>query len=1124
MKRIISLLLVFTFIISAFPAVIVFAENDYKILFEDDFNDDVLDLPSKWEITHNFTKQNSYLQSKVSMSGKALKIKDDTVDNGIIMYSPFVPVEVGEIYTANVYAYATVGAIGLRFQFYAEDKTTYIAGMSDYHNVDYWFEISNSMVAPEGAKYCRIALATNTKDLGEGYFDNVLLVKGVKWPTKDTPLLTPKQADAVNGKLVEPVGDTLKYNTYNEYGDTLADFSYAGFYQGKYELPDSSKIKTVATIEPSKDRNADDTERIQKVIDEVYENAPNNYFKVIKLKAGRYNINRNGLRLKSGIILSGEGQGPNGTVIFANDPVQYTVIRIAGQPPLSAGDYHNVLDSYITAGSNKITISAEDIKNYKVGDLIAFYYDSTTEWCDAMEMIDVINQSGDKISWGPGIADTIEERYITEINGNTITLDIPFYIPYDAKYSTPQIYKIDESERYEHIGIENLRIESIFNGSPKDENHANLAISISNAINCYVRDVSTKYFTLGAVHINGAKQITVKNCSFLEPVSTNEGSRRYSFSYGNGTQQALVIGCYAYNGRHDYTTSMPATGPLVYSDSVADASNANIDTHGTWTTGALYENLAVIGPNSYGISITNHGTLGTEFSQGWTGGGIVVWNSLAPSLAINKPPLTYQNFAIGQAGYFDNYEAAARREDEVVHKVKMYRTGKTIGPAKDTFVIKDGTSFIGDAYKESEFAPVEPRSLYKAQLAEKLTGSYKNAKPNAPVITGPRGEKEHKVDNSFTIEGIFQKGAEKVSIYIDNERYEATLDNNNYTFSLPVELKNGTHKVYATQTIDGVEGTKCADRFIVVNNVGSSNPEYLQSQYEYDKIHTTINDNVISFDEYQAPFADLQPEIITVKIGESLLKTDVDPVEINGRVLVPMRAIFEVFEADVSWDDATKTATTVRGDTVIKVTENNQIVKVNGQDVMLDVPATIIDGRFVVPVRFISETFGAEVGWIDQKRQVTIKGAAPKYISDHGLENEINIYGITQSGDNGQGAFIEYAFDNNIATMWTVSTLHENGGAWGIIDLGFARDIKEAYLAFGVGKERVHTFDIYVSNDGVNFELVNADYKSSGTTLELEKFEVNARGRYVKIVGKGNNVSGKEQWNNYTEIVFTENR
>ena len=1125
MKKIITFILAISIILSAFSGLTVFAEEEYKILFFDDFNDNLTDLPMNWTYNTAYTASHTYLQSKVSKSGKALRIEDDSTTQMISYTSPRIKITGDSFYTASADMYRESGSFYISFNIMDENGNS-LAQKTEYINVDnQWHEVYNALYAPEGAAYCMIGLCVNPKDLAKGYYDNITLSKGVKWTVKSTELYPAKQADPVNAKIIEPQGDKLVYNTYNEYGDKLSDFSYAGFYQGEYEIPDSSKIDVVATIEPSKDPNADDTERIQKVIDDVYDNSPNDYFKVIKMKAGRYNINKNGLTVRSGIILSGEGQGPTGTIIFASDKEQYTPLKIAGTPPMEIGDTHYLTDSYIKAGSYEINLSPEDVKNYKVGDLILFNYDSTDEWCEAMEMKGIKNVFGNDHSWGPGAADVKDEKYITAINGNTLTLDMPFYIPYDSQYSKPYIYKIDDSGKTIHAGIENLRLESTFNGTQKDENHASRAVSITNAKNCYVRDISTKYFIHGGVEcLSGAKQITVKNCSCLEPVSTIDGSRRYSFSYGYRAQQCLVSGCYAYYGRHSYTTSMP-NECNVFLDSVVDSSEGNADAHGNWAIGTLYDNIYSVIEGSGGIDVSNHAIYGEFYSHGWPGGGIVVvWNPLVPYTLMQKPPLTYNNFLIGEWGYYDTDANTYLKQKYIKDYKDKYLTSKQVGGPEEKFDTKEGTSFIGDAYKESEFAPVEPRSLYKAQMAEKLTGSYKNVKPNAPMILSPRGEEEHKVDNNFTIEGIFQKGAEKVTIYIDNQAYDAALNNENYTFSLPVELKNGTHKVYATQTIDGLESTKCADRFVVVNRVGTSNPDYLQSQYEYDKIHATINDNVISFDEYQKPYEKLLPEKITVKIGESMLVTDVDPVEINGRVLVPMRAIFETFEADVSWDEATKTATSVRGNTVIKVTENNQIANVNGEEKWLDVPATIINGRFVVPVRFIAETFGADVGWIDLKRQVTIKGAAPIYISEHGFENEINIYGIEQSGANDYGNVIDYVVDGNTETHWTVSSLNENGGAWGIFDFGFARNIKEMHIAFISGTTRVHTFDIYVSDDGENFTLVKENLASSGKTLDYQKFEIGARGQYVKIVGKGNNVAGKEEWNNYAEMVFIQEK
>lgn len=74
---------------------------------------------------------------------------------------------------------------------------------------------------------------------------------------------------------------------------------------------------------------------------------------------------------------------------------------------------------------------------------------------------------------------------------------------------------------------------------------------------------------------------------------------------------------------------------------------------------------------------------------------------------------------------------------------------------------------------------------------------------------------------------------------------------------------------------------------------------------------------------------------------------------------------------------------------------------------------------------------------------------------------------------------------------------------------------------FFKGNSRTYIFDILVSEDGINFTPVAEKLQSSGTSLEFEKFEINARGRFVKIIGYGH---PKGVWNSYSEIVFIEEK
>ncbi len=115
-------------------------------------------------------------------------------------------------------------------------------------------------------------------------------------------------------------------------------------------------------------------------------------------------------------------------------------------------------------------------------------------------------------------------------------------------------------------------------------------------------------------------------------------------------------------------------------------------------------------------------------------------------------------------------------------------------------------------------------------------------------------------------------------------------------------------------------------------------------------------------------------EVSVYLFGEKLL-FDVPPQIINGRTLVPMRKIFESLGATVDWNGDTKTATSVREDKTIILTIDSYTMYVNGKPVTLDVAPCIIDGRTLVPARAISESFDLKVDWDNDTRSVLITTA-----------------------------------------------------------------------------------------------------------------------------------------------------
>lgn len=108
-------------------------------------------------------------------------------------------------------------------------------------------------------------------------------------------------------------------------------------------------------------------------------------------------------------------------------------------------------------------------------------------------------------------------------------------------------------------------------------------------------------------------------------------------------------------------------------------------------------------------------------------------------------------------------------------------------------------------------------------------------------------------------------------------------------------------------------------------------------------------------------------EKVVVTIGSTTMQVDgknktiiAPPIVDNGRTYVPLRAISEAFGATVDWKQATNLITIDRGDTHIVMTPYKLAYTLNGQEKMMDVAPYISTAyaSTMVPVRFIADAFG----------------------------------------------------------------------------------------------------------------------------------------------------------------------
>ncbi len=106
--------------------------------------------------------------------------------------------------------------------------------------------------------------------------------------------------------------------------------------------------------------------------------------------------------------------------------------------------------------------------------------------------------------------------------------------------------------------------------------------------------------------------------------------------------------------------------------------------------------------------------------------------------------------------------------------------------------------------------------------------------------------------------------------------------------------------------------------------------------------------------------------------GNVLTFQDQNPTIVDDRTLVPFRGVLEAMGASVDWDGKTRTVTAEKDGVTVNLIIDNPAMTKNGETILLDVPAKIINDRTMVPARAVSESFGARVEWNSQKRAVVI--------------------------------------------------------------------------------------------------------------------------------------------------------
>lgn len=485
-----------------------------------------------------------------------------------------------------------------------------------------------------------------------------------------TLILCSCSQDPLNFVNSEPVNVQIKSGVF-------PDFSYAGYQKNEKPIP---LVPEKISIEPG---NRNDRIAIQNAIDSVSKLPLVSGFRgAIVLKRGEYFVDNTLTIRTSGVVLRGEGQGENGTVLhstnqanewaspkaiwssLASEMQKFAFIQLIGSSErVRQGNLQNITDN-VYIGSNQIPV--EDATQFTKGDMIQLTKTTNQTWLDKVQM--------EQFGWE---VDDYQLKHQTTIlrvdkTKNVLTVEDPAVDNFLLEEGGGTVETISISGRIEQTGVENLRLIATTDG-PTPEHHTWTAVKLSGVTNSWVRNVTAMHFSFSAVQIAGQSDYnTIQDCAMVEPVSEDIAPRRYHFYISSGKGN-LFQRLYSEEGRHDFVTSQKVDGPNVFLDGLAVRSSNEIGPHHRWASGLLFDNIS-----GGRLEAKNNGPTGT--GHGWTGVQTLFWNSHASQSFYVENPSNAINWCIGCSG----------------------------------------SDLDGNGYWASRGQPVSPRSLFIYQLDQRL--------------------------------------------------------------------------------------------------------------------------------------------------------------------------------------------------------------------------------------------------------------------------------------------------------------------------------------------------------------------------------------------------------------------
>jgi len=466
----------------------------------------------------------------------------------------------------------------------------------------------------------------------------------------------------------------------------------------------------------------------------------------------------------------------------------------------------------------------------------------------------------------------------------------------------------------------------------------------------------------------------------------------------------------SYNAAFDKDDTYASFYPISFAQTAQDkipvieaVGKADLTTGAKASSGNMY--IATVDRNTLKVDdwLIDTGISQSKFVQAMYSNGIVVImgnvdskNDIIKAFDINKKQALWtatvpvSNFYLSQDGvvYLTSPNSVIAKDALTGNDLATYTLQSgTKSPWLFTFDPDDNAIWVrywDDNKKVDCFAEL---SLTKTYTITVTAGSGGTISPSG-VVTVKSGDSvifTITPNSGYAISDVKVDGKSvgAVSTYTftnvtDNHTIEATFAINVYNITasagsggtiIPsgnISVNYGDSKTF---TITPDKGYKISDVKVDGKSVGAVSTYTFSNITDNHTIEATFEKNEI---------------VIVLQVGQTTFTVngtpntlDSPPIIKNGRTLLPIRPIVEALGGSVSWDPIERKVTVTLGSTTIELWIGKNTARVNGTDTPIDptnskVVPEIINGRTMLPLRFVTENLGCELQWDPNTKTITI--------------------------------------------------------------------------------------------------------------------------------------------------------